>query len=198
MKFAIDIPNFRTWSAAIVHRSHADADAVARQLERIGVSVRQTWPELDPGHADVVFFDADLGYDAQFAWTPGEAPMPLIALLGSETPGRVEWAMSQGANAHLLKPIGSAGVYSALVIASHSYVHRKRLFAEVGELRERLRRRPNIARAVIAIMQGEQVDEVTALGRLRRMAMSQRHTIEDAAEIVIANYGGRRDARDRA
>ena len=198
MTFLLDIPNFSSWSAAIVHRSHADADAIARQLERIGVSVTMAWPELGTTEADVVFFDADLGYDAQFPWAAGEAPMPLIALLGSETPGRVEWAISQGTDSHLLKPIGSAGIYSALVIASHSFAHRKRRFAEMEELRERLRRRPMVARAVITIMQCEDLDEAAAFRRLRRIAMNLRRNIEDAADIVIARYGAQGDARDRA
>ena len=44
--------------------------------------------------ADFLFFDADLGHDAQFPWAPGAAPMPPIALIGSEAPGRIEWALS--------------------------------------------------------------------------------------------------------
>jgi len=124
--------------------------------------------------------------------------MPLIALLGSETPGRVEWAISQGTDSHLLKPIGSAGIYGALVVASHSFAQRKRLFAEMDELRERLRRRPMVARAVITIMQCEDLDEGEALRRLRRIAMNLRRNIEDAADIVIARYGAQGDARDRA
>jgi two-component system, response regulator / RNA-binding antiterminator len=198
MTFLLDIPNFRTWSAAVVHRAHRDAEAIARQLERIGVSVSMAWPDLSSTEADVVFFDADLGYDGQFPWTPGEAPMPLIALLGSETPGRVEWAISQGADSHLLKPIGSAGIYSALVIASHNFALRQQLFAEVDELRGRLRSRPTVARAIMTIMQFEKVDEATAFRRLRRIAMNLRRNIEDAAQIVMAKYGAEDDARDSA
>jgi AmiR/NasT family two-component response regulator len=158
------------------------------------------WPEIDAtsGNADVVFFDADLGHDGQFPWPPGEAPMPLIALLGSEAPGRVEWAIGQGADAHILKPIGSAGVYSALVIARHAFAARRQLIAEIDDMRDRLRRRPTVARAVIAIMQGEKMNEAAAFRRLRQIAMETRRTIEDAAETVIARYGTTDDARDSA
>jgi AmiR/NasT family two-component response regulator len=198
MTFLLDIPNFRTWSAVILHRPHPDAEAITRQLERIGVAVSPAWPELKTADAEVVFFDADLGYDEQFPWSPGEAPMPLIALLGSETPGRVEWAISQGADSHLLKPIGSAGIYSALVIASHNFALRQQLFAEVDELRGRLKSRPRVARAVLAIMQSENVDEAAAFRRLRRIAMNLRRNVEEAAEVVMAKYGDRGDARDSA
>lgn len=200
MSLSIGIPNFQSWTAVILHRPHDAAAAVARQLERIGVVSRTVWPELGSAEAeaDIVFFDADYGYDGQFPWAGGDAPMPLVALLGSEAPGRVEWAMAQGADAHLLKPIGSAGVYSALLIAGHAFAARKALESEVGDLRERLRRRPVVARAVIEIMRNERVDESAAFRRLGQLAMESRRTIEDAAETLIARYGTPDDARDSA
>ena len=200
MSASIGMPNFRTWSAVILHRPHAAVDAIRRQLEAIGVAVRTAWPELtaEDAGAEVVFFDADLGYDAQFPWPPGEAPMPLVALLGSEAPGRVEWAIGHSADAHLLKPVGSAGVFSALVIARHGFAARKHLLAEIGDLRRRLARRPTVARAVIALMEHEKLDERAAFRRLRAIAMDLRRTIEDAAETVIARHGHDDDARDSA
>jgi AmiR/NasT family two-component response regulator len=199
MSPSIGIPNFRSWTALVLHRPHTAADAVIRQLDRIGVRASAVWPELGgDATADVVFFDADLGYDGQFPWPVCQAPMPLIALLGSEAPGRVEWAMAQGADAHLLKPIGSAGVYSALVIARHAFAARMSLLAEVAGLRDRLRRRPAVAQAVVAIMQSESIDEATAFRRLRQIAMESRRTIEDAAEALTNKYGSRNDARDSA
>ena len=199
MSPSIGIPNFRSWTAVVLHRPHAAADAVIRQLDRIGVRASAAWPELDgAATADVVFFDADLGYDGQFPWPPCQAPMPLVALLGSEAPGRVEWAIAQGADAHLLKPIGSAGVYSALVIARQAFSARMSLLAEVAELRDRLRRRPAVAQAVVAIMQSESIDEAAAFRRLRQIAMETRRTIEDAAEAVANRHGSRNDARDSA
>ena len=200
MSPSIGIPNFRAWSAIVLHRPHAAAEAILRQLERIGVTARVAWPELAAADAaaDVVFFDADLGYDGQFPWPVSEAPMPMIALLGSEAPGRVEWAIAQGADAHLLKPIGSAGVYSALVIARHAFAARMALMNEVSALRKRLSRRPAVAQAVVAIMRGEGIDEAAAFRRLREIAMESRRTIEDAAEAVVARSGSENDARDSA
>ncbi len=88
-------------------------------MTAIGLAVASAWP--DPGAealaADFLFFDADLGHDAQFPWEPGASPMPMIALIGSEAPGRIEWALGIGAHAQILKPVGDGGVYSALLIA---------------------------------------------------------------------------------
>lgn len=200
MSVSIGIPNFRAWTAIILHRPHDAATAISRQLERIGVASRTVWPELGAvdAEADIVFFDADHGYDGQFPWAAGAAPMPLVALLGSEAPGRVEWAIAQSADAHLLKPIGSAGVYSALVIARHAFAARNALKTEIEELRGRLRRRPMVARAVIAIMHTERIDEDAAFRRLGQMAMAARRSIEDTAEALVARHGSADDARDSA
>ena len=180
-------PALSHWHAAVLHRPHPAIDNLLRQLEKLGLTVRQAWPDLDTsdGEANVVFFDADMGCDEQFPWAPGEAPMPLVALIGSEAPGRIEWALSQGANAHLLKPVTSAGVYSVLLIAAHAFESRRRLHAQLAELTERVRKRPVVARALLNLMQ-DGLDECAAMQRLRTMAMDQRLTIEDLAETMVA------------
>jgi len=178
--------SLNSWRAVVLHPPHAVIDHIVRQLDRLGAKTRTVWPELEPSDAsmDVIFFDTDNGYDEQFPWPPGHAPMPLIALIGSEAPGRVEWALAQGANAHLLKPVSSAGVYSALLIAAHGFATRVRCEAEIQALTERLRKRPTVARALLALML-EGRDENAALDRLRLLAMDRQMTIEDAADAVV-------------
>ena len=116
------IPNLGGAKAFVLHRPHPTVQAISRQLSAIGLDATGCWPELpvEALAADFVFFDADIGFDEQFPWKPGEAPMPLVALIGSEAPGRIEWALSHNADAQLLKPVGNAGVYSALLIARQS------------------------------------------------------------------------------
>ena len=89
-------PSLAGWRAVIVHRPHSAVDALRRQLEALSISVRTVWPELGDADADVVFFDADMGTNGMFPWPAGYAPMPLIALIGSEAPGRVEWGALAG------------------------------------------------------------------------------------------------------
>lgn len=131
------IPNLGGAKAFILHRPHVTVTAIARQLAAIGLVATDCWPDLpaDALAADFVFFDADLGFDQQFPWPAGEAPMPMIALIGSEAPGRIEWALSQKADAQLLKPVGNAGVYSALLIARQAFEARRQLADEIGSLR---------------------------------------------------------------
>ena len=86
--------------AAILHRPHATVTALERQLRAIGLSVESGWPDLPAAgrEVDFLFFDVDMGFDAQFPWAPGQSPMPMIALIGSEAPGRIEWSLSHAAH----------------------------------------------------------------------------------------------------
>jgi AmiR/NasT family two-component response regulator len=187
MSRATRIPNLGGANAFILHRPHTTVNALARQLVAIGLEVRECWPELpsDALAADFVFFDVDLGFDEQFPWKPGEAPMPLVALIGSEAPGRIEWALSHKADAQLLKPVGTAGVYSALLIARQSFVARRRLADEIAALETRVAERHTIVRAVAALTtQG--IDDGRAYALLRSLAMSWQVSVEQAARRIVA------------
>ncbi len=187
MSRALRIPNLGGAKAFILHRPHATVNALSRQLVAIGLDVRDCWPELPPDAlaADFVFFDVDLGFDEQFPWKPGEAPMPLVALIGSEAPGRIEWALSQKADAQLLKPVGTAGVYSALLIARQSFVARRRLADEIASLETRVAERQTIVRAVAALS-ARGVDDSRAYAQLRSLAMTWQVSIEQAARRIVA------------
>ena len=120
MKHPIRIQNLGGASAVILHRPHPLVQALERQLHAIGLQVAEVWPELgaEALGADFVFFDSDMGYDEQFPWLAWQSPMPMIALIGSEAPGRLEWSLRAGAHAQLLKPVGDNGAYATLLIAA--------------------------------------------------------------------------------
>lgn len=187
MTRAARIPALGGATAFVLHRPHANVQALARQLEAIGLVVRDCWPELpsEAVVADFVFFDVDMGFDGQFPWPAGEAPMPIVALIGSEAPGRIEWALSQKADAQLIKPVGTSGVYSALLIARQSFDARRQLAAEVAALRVRVAERHTIVRAVACLSQGG-LSDAGAYGRLRALAMSWQVNMEEAARRVVA------------
>ena len=173
--------------AVLLHRPHPTVQALERQLHAIGLVAEQCWPELPASvlAADFVFFDADHGHDSQFPWQAGAAPMPMIALIGSEAPGRIEWALNAGADAQLVKPIGDGGAFSALLTARAAFDARQALAAEIEALRQRLDQRQTVVRAVAMLMgMGKTEDE--AYGQLRAMAMAWRIGFEAAAERVVA------------
>jgi len=174
-------PNFVGRRALVLHRPHALVEALSRQLSQLGVTTHASWPDVtDPATADFLFFDADMGFDGQFPWPEGATPMPAIALIGSEAPGRLAWAIRQGADAHLLKPIGSGGVFSALVIASEAFARR----AELDGLRARLGKRQLVAEATACLMVQHDLSANAAYDLLRRRAMEGQLTIEAMAERI--------------
>lgn len=196
-------PNFRDRRALVLHRKGEATNALSRQLERLGMHVEICWPEFPVGgdYADVVFFDADNGFDGLFPWATGAAPMPLIALLGSELPGRLEWALGQRFSAHVVKPIQSSGVFSALVIASSNFAITRDLHNRIEDLAGRLGARPAIVHVVIELMRSASMDEDEAFGCIRSAAMQRRTTIEAFCAGLdgtgIAELVRRRDASSR-
>jgi AmiR/NasT family two-component response regulator len=189
----LSTPNFVGQRAVILHRPHAVVEAIARQLTQVGMSHECVWPDLpsdlNASSCGVLFYDADMGHDEQFPWAPGLAPVPVIALIGSEAPGRLAWAIGQGADAHLLKPIGSGGVYSALVIARQAFEQRTAMAGELASLRSRLDLRQVVAEATACLMLQDNLSADAAYDRLRRSAMADRVTIEEAAASVVAALG---------
>lgn len=182
-------PNFENQRALILHRPHAVVDAITRQLGQLGVRSECCWPDLpqasDAAGFDHLFYDADMGHSAQFPWPSGQSPMPAIALIGSEAPGRLAWAIQQGADAHLLKPIGSGGIFSALVIASRAFHSRAVLAAELADLRQRLDGRQTLAEATACLMVQGNISADDAYEQLRRRAMAERSTIEAMADVIV-------------
>jgi AmiR/NasT family two-component response regulator len=173
-------PNFRGWRVVVLHREDAGMQRLARQLERFGVTAEFAWPRLerlDPA-VKAAFFDGDNGYDGLFPWPAGQPPVPLIALMRSEAPGRLEWVMAQGISSHLIKPVQSSGVYSALVLASHSFAQAREQEARIEALQKRLRQRPEVIRAVLTVMRLGGLDEDKAFAFLRAAAMERRLTVE--------------------
>lgn len=184
--------------AWILHRPHPAVQGLMRQLSVIGLELREAWPDLpaEALAADFIFYDADAGHDAQFPWAPGQSPMPMIALIGSEAPGRLKWAMTMGAHAQLLKPVSDKGVYAALLVARSNFDRSNASAALIADLENRLSARQTIVRAVmIFVLRGK--SEAEAYDLLRQTAMAWRVTIEVAAERLVASQTSERRADDR-
>ena len=191
MRRSIRIPNLGGARAVILHRPHPTVQALARQLTAIGLEVAQSWPELgaEAIAADYVFFDADMGHAGMFPWPEGNAPMPMIALIRSEAPGRIEWSLRAGAHAQLLKPVGDNGVYATLLIAREAFDTQKALYAEIADLRRRLDERQTVVRAVTLLAARGKTEE-QAYAQLRELAMAWRINFEDAARRIVASRDG--------
>lgn len=175
--------------AYLLHKPHPSMAGLVRQLQVIGLSVHEVWPELPEAamSADFIFYDADMGHDEQFPWPAGKSPVPMIALVGSEAPGRLNWALSIGAHSQLLKPVTDKGVYAALIVARSNFDRSVSSEALIADLQYRLSARQTIVQAVVLLtLRGK--SEAEAYDMLRQTAMAWRVTIETAAERLVANY----------
>ena len=197
MKTLLDIAGLDGARAIVLHPEHERLPLLLRQLRAIGLSVETAWPLLPAAaiSADIVLYDVDMGHDEQFPWNHGAAPMPMIALVESEAPGRIEWASRVGADALLMKPLGAEGVFAALLVARQAFELRRSLAAEITSLRQRLSARQTVVQAV-NILARRAVSEDAAYDQLRQLAMAWQVTMEAAAHQVVVqskNPGGLRD-----
>ncbi|MCK0197964.1 ANTAR domain-containing protein [Ancylobacter sp. 6x-1] len=183
----VTTPHFVGRRALILHRPDEAVARLERQLRVIGLEVEQRWAPLRPEERfDVVLVDADQGWNGLLPWPAEEARCPVVALLASEAPGRIAFAIAQGAGALIAKPVNAAAVYPALVLALYIFAERAAARAKIEALQERLRLRGAVLRAVDMIAARHCLDEEEAYRRLRRFAMDRRLTVEQAAASVLA------------
>jgi AmiR/NasT family two-component response regulator len=179
-------PNFAGMTVAILHREDGNTERLVRQLRLLGLRSSVQWTPLDPADpVDIVMVDADQGWDGLLKPQGASCVHPVVALLGSEAPGRVAWALSQGASAIIAKPVASSAVYPALVMALS--IHRERADAaqRLAHLEERIRLRPLVHAAIGLLMNERGLDEERAYAVLRGCAMRRRLPMEQVAASII-------------
>lgn len=160
---------------------------VVERCDRLGIRALPRIGNLDAAtavEADMIILDIDTGHDGQLPWEAGQAPVPLIGLVGSESPGRLAWALGQGVDAYL--PIPALGnLFSALVIAHETFAQKVERAAREAEIARQRSGRLDVIRAVLLLMRDGR-DEALALKQLRAMAMVEQVTLEDAAAMLLA------------
>ncbi|MGB8819108.1 MAG: ANTAR domain-containing protein [Rhizobiaceae bacterium] len=181
-------PNFSGWRATILHRSDSNTERLIRQLRLLGFSVGISWDPLsDSNLPDLVLVDADQGWDGLLPWSSIEnASCPVVALLGSEAPSRIAWAMNVGAGAILAKPLSPSAVYPSLVMSIAIHEERKAVRERMDHYEERIRMRPLVHGAVKALMASRKLSEEDAYAALRSNAMRRRVAMESIAASFLA------------
>ena len=181
-------PNFTGWRAVILHREDSNTERLMRQLGLLGIRASQQWAPLSPAEIpEIVLVDADQGWDDLLPWNGRTPSRPVVALLGSEAPGRIAWALAQGAGAVIAKPVAASAVYPALVMALSIHEERQEVAARLQYLEERVRLRPLVHAAVEKLMAERGLDEEHAYAILRDSAMRRRLSME---QISASFLGG--------
>ena len=185
--------HFSDRRAVVLHRSFDIRQQLADRLSVLGVRVEGRGEALGRSDidADFLILDIDQAHDDQLIWERGHAPMPTIALVGSESPGRLSWALEREVDAFL--PLtASAKIYSALVIAQAQFDQKQERRRREAETARRAGKRLELVRAVLRLMEEEGVDETVALKQLRAFAMVERIPLEDAAVLYLSEQPLRR------
>jgi AmiR/NasT family two-component response regulator len=179
-------PNFTGWRAVILHQEDGNTERLCRQLGLLGIRTSQQWSPLAADDLpDLILVDADQGWDDLLPWAAESPTRPVVALLASEAPGRIAWALRQGACAIIAKPIAASAIYPALVMATSMHRERQDNKSRVNHLEERLRLRPVVFAAVEKLKAERRIDDERAYGLLRECAMRRRMPIEQIAAFFL-------------
>jgi AmiR/NasT family two-component response regulator len=175
----------------MVMRDEREIAIVRRQLHRLGMTICDHDPGEPPPKetVDVVVIDADtipIKSDLAAAWKFGA---PIIALIGTETPSRLKWLLDLQPASFLIKPLRSAGLYTALVVAFDAAQRRVDDAAHIERLEDRIRSRRVVFAAVLQIMRVHGLTEADAFTLIRQTAMRHRTTIEQLSADIIAAGG---------
>jgi AmiR/NasT family two-component response regulator len=178
--------------ALMVMRDEREISIVRRQLSRLGMTISEHDPAEPPPPNqtfDVVLMDADtipIKSDLATVW---KGNIPIIALIGTETPSRLKWLLDLRPASFLIKPLRSAGLYTALVVAFDSAQRRVDDAAHIEKLEDRIRSRRVVFAAVLQIMRAHGMSETDAFTLIRQTAMRHRTTIEVLSAEIIAAGG---------
>lgn len=178
--------------ALMVMRDEREVSIVRRQLNRLGMTIS----EHDPNDAsppdesvDVIVLDADsipIKSELATAW---KSRAPIIALIGTETPSRLKWLLDLQPASFLVKPLRSAGLYTALVVAFDCAQRRIDDAAHLERLEDRIRSRRVVFAAVLQIMRIHGLAETDAFALIRQTAMRHRTTVEQLSAEIVALGG---------
>jgi AmiR/NasT family two-component response regulator len=178
--------------ALMAMRDEREIAMLRRQLNRLGMTTTQYDPAgLPPPDeaVDVIVVDADsipIKSDPATVWKPGT---PIIALIGTETPSRLKWLLDLKPASFLIKPLRSAGLYTALVVAFDSAQRKVDEAAHLERLEDRIRSRRIVFAAVLQVMRSHGLSEEAAFTLVRQTAMRHRTTIEQLSAEIIAVGG---------
>jgi two-component system, response regulator PdtaR len=179
--------SLRGRKALVAIKDERDATIVRRQFERLGID-GVAWTPGEPADfaPDLSLIDDEFLPLLQPAQRAFLARSPVIALLGTETPSRLKLVFELDPASFLVKPLRSAGIYAALVLAFERSERTNELKQQVLKLEQRLRSRRVVLAAVLQVMHSHALAEPAAFALIRRAAMEQRKTIEELSAEITA------------
>jgi len=179
--------SLRGRKALVAIKDERDATIVRRQFERLGIAGVAWTPGEPVGFApDLSLIDDEFLPLLQPAQRAYLARSLVIALVGTETPSRLKLVFELDPASFLIKPLRSAGIYAALVMAFERNERTSELKQQIVKLEQRLRSRRVVLAAVLQVMHSHVLAEPAAFALIRKAAMEQRKTIEELSAEIAA------------
>ena len=178
--------------ALMIMKDEREIAIVRRQLDRLGMSVAETDPahiQMPQDSFDVIVLDADAIPIKSDGAMSCKINVPIIALIGTETPSRLKWLLDLHPASFLVKPLRSAGLYTALVVAFDCAQRRIEEAAHLEKLEDRVRSRRIVVAAVLQLIRAHALSEEDAFTLIRQTAMRYRTTIEQLSAEIVAVGG---------
>lgn len=187
------IQNFRGCNALLVMAEDRNTQSLKVTLGKLGITPHHFDPQASAsdlkssmGTADVAFIDTDM-LDAQFAPVIAGLVLPVVAVIGIESPSRLQRAFDIEPSAVLMKPIRSNGVYTALYFAFNENQRRQQLLGELSTIQERQGARRIVVKAILHLMQSFGFNDEEAYRHLRKESMSKRIPVEELAVQILTS-----------
>ena len=187
------IRNFRGMRVAVLHAPDRNRQIILDTLTKLGLSATVINPQAEPIDAggiiqstDILFFDADSPDCSLVFGAGGEMPIPTVAVLGLETPSRLERTLHLQPTALVHKPVRATGIYTAIFFAANQHRRHHELRDRLADLEERQSSRRFVIKAVVALIEQYGIDDEQAYKILRRESMQRRLTVEEFAARLSA------------
>jgi AmiR/NasT family two-component response regulator len=190
-------PVLQNFAGRVGHIITADTrvtEALGSTLSKLGLSLKHATlvdgkPAIDfdslRDERDILFTDSDL-HQPLNAWEVGSLlSVPVIGIVGIESPSRLKFLIQVGATALLRKPIHAAAIYSALFMGINGFWRQRYLECRLEDQERRQRSRRTIVKAIISLMKTAGIDDDQAYAILRRESMRKQLRIEDYCATVI-------------
>lgn len=186
---ASTIPNFRGRCALVLHPADANRRILIEQLGRLGIRAEAIWPmpQTIEVKVDMIFFDADRGPVSVREQFWATQSVPIIAITGTEAPGRLEAMLVLEPSAMLNKPVRREAVFKALVFAAHNFSGNEARKEELEAQAEKIKARALVLKSVLLVMRRFEVDDDEAYAAIRRASMSMNLQTEVLAAMLLSS-----------
>jgi len=186
------VQNFRGRRALLLMADDRNCRVLRDILEKLGVSLSRSEPQSSDAQtegqiaaAEIVIVDTD-ALEPAVVPLLAAAQVPVIALIGHETPSRLQRALDIGPSSVLMKPVGHNGIYTSLYFAFNEHQRRRDLRDRLESAQERLAARRIIVKAILHLMETSRFDDEGAYTYLRKESMRRRISIEDLAARLVS------------